>query len=84
METKYPDKIEVRLVDVPLLRCYYSVHMVNQKQDLVYIRYIHILIQDQKKIIMLLFMKIQITLNYIEMNLNFCGIRMWITKEMLV
>ena len=39
METKYPDKIEVRLVDVPLLRCYYSVHMVNQKQDLVYIRY---------------------------------------------
>ena len=84
LETKYPDKIEVRLVDVPLLRCYYSVHMVNQKQDLVYIRYIHILIQDQKKIIMLLFMKIQITLNYIEMNLNFCGIRMWITKEMLV
>ena len=38
-EEEYPDNVEIRMVDIPLLRRYYSVHMKDTTQDTVNIKY---------------------------------------------
>lgn len=38
-EEEYPDDVEIRMVDIPLLRRYYSLHMKDSKQDTVNIKY---------------------------------------------
>ena len=36
---EYPDHVEVRLVDIPLLRRYYSLHMKNAEKDTVNVKF---------------------------------------------
>lgn len=38
-EEEYPDNVEIRVIDIPLLRRYYSVHTKDPKQDTVNIKY---------------------------------------------
>lgn len=38
-EEEYPDDVEIRMVDIPLLHRYYSVYMKDTKQDTVNIKY---------------------------------------------
>ena len=72
-EEEYPDDVEIRMVDIPLLRRYYSVHMKDAKQDTVNIKYYTYANSRPDKTINLFFIENLIISDYIEMNLSIYG-----------